>query len=467
MLRWLLKRLTNRSPRPDSRRVLLDSSRARFFAFACSLLPLSAAALTPAQWREDLAVAEAAIAATHPDLCHSVDPAALQRRLAQLRQRLNRPMDRDQGWRELATVNPLLADAHFLIGFDDWRHDAKAHLAAGGGLFPFEVEVDVDGGIVIRSTLSGGATPLRGARIRRIDGMDARAFSRDLLARMHGDTAAFRAGLLSRRWPFYFWKRFGDRAHVDLDLETPAALHLRAPAAQVWEALDAADRFDAQFNLELLPDSVAVLRLGTFAWPDKNQLLAFSENAFRRIRDAGVRTLIIDVRDNGGGNDDQWIDGVLPYIADKPYRWASGYRKKIIARYRKEGETIGAVVEGAVESWIPPQLENPLRFSGTTTVLVGRSTYSSAVLFANVMQDFGFATLAGPAGLVRSRQSGGVQSVVLPHSGLILAVPRFILQRPVAAADGELLTPDLILQDDPLDSRAAIGELLRGSAAAP
>lgn len=438
-----------------------------WFAAFCGLCALPAAALSPQQWQADLAAAEAAIQAIHPDLAHSADAAQLQRRLRELRRQLDRPLDRDQGWRLLATLNPLLADAHFCVCYDDWRGDAKAHLAAGRGLFPFEVDVSVDGDVVIRSTLSGGATPLRGARIRSIDGVDARELSRGLLARMHGDTAAFRAGLLSRRWPFYFWKLYGARAHFDLSLEADAAARLRVPAARQWQALDSGESFAAEFSLELLPGRAAVLRLGSFAWPDKAQLLAFTADAFRRIREAGVETLIIDVRDNGGGNDDQWIDGVLPYVADKPYRWASGYRKKIIAKYRKDGETLGAVVDGTVENWIQPQADHPLRFQGRTYVLVGRATYSSAVVFANVMQDFGFATLAGPAGLVRARQSGGVQSVALPHSGLVLAVPRFILQRPAGSAGAGMVTPDLVLQDDPLQPRAVIGQLLQSAAAAP
>lgn len=73
-----------------------------------------------------------------------------------------------------------------------------------------------------------------------------------------------------------------------------------------------------------------------------------------------------------------------------------------------DGETTGAVIDGRIERVIDPPLDNPLRFAGRTYVLVGRGSYSSAVLFANVMQDFGFATLAGSGGAARTRQSGRV-----------------------------------------------------------
>ncbi|GMV29916.1 MAG: hypothetical protein AMXMBFR59_20410 [Rhodanobacteraceae bacterium] len=99
---------------------------------------------------------------------------------------------------------------------------------------------------------------------------------------------------------------------------------------------------------------------------------------------------------------------------------------------------------------IDPPLESPLRFAGRTYVLVGRGSYSSAVLFANVMQDFGFATLAGSGEAARTRQSGGVQRSIRPHSGLVIAVPRLILQRPSGAETPQYVTPDLLVDEDPV-----------------
>lgn len=87
-------------------------------------------------------------------------------------------------------------------------------------------------------------------------------------------------------------------------------------------------------------------------------------------------------------------------------------------------------------------------------------TYSSAVLFSNVVQDYGFARVAGIGGAARTWQSGGVQSLVLPNTGLELSFPRFVLARPSGAAEPRLLQPDLPLADDPLHPHAAVDALL-------
>lgn len=430
-----------------------------------TVLPAQAAAatpLTPRQWREDIATIRTAIAQTHPDPSYSTDPAALDARLDRLQQAVPAPTSRDDAWRRLATLNPLLADAHFCICYDDWRSELRTQ-RGGDGMFPFAVQVDPGGTIVIRASQAGRPFALTGAHIVAIDGRPAGRIAGELLARMHGDTPGFRAELLSQRFGFYFWKMYGSRRHYDVDIGIASSPQRRLRVAAARR--DPAERFEQKFHLEVRADQTAVLTVATFAWPDKAQVLSFMQHSFRRLREEAVQTLIIDVRSNPGGNDDQWIDGLLPYLADTPYRIGSRYRKKIIARYRDDGETLGAVVDGEIDRWIEPQRDNPLFFAGTTYVLVGRGTYSSAILFSNVVQDFGFATLAGSAGLARTQQSGGVQSVALAHSGLVLAVPRFLLRRPSGARQPQWLTPDLLLDDDPLRPAAIINAVREHAAA--
>lgn len=197
----------------------------------------------------------------------------------------------------------------------------------------------------------------------------------------------------------------------------------------------------------------------SFAW-DMQPFLAFTRDAFGRMREAGVRRLVIDVRDNGGGDDAMCIEGVMPYVATQPYRWASTYTKRVVEEHRDEGEELGAIVSGSIDSWIAPQPDNPLRFSGEVYVLIGGGTYSSAVLFANVVRDFGFGKLAGTGGSVRADQSGGVQRAVLPNTGLAVWSPRFVLKRPSGASGPLLMQPDLAIDEDPVRPEAAVARLL-------
>ena len=419
------------------------------------------ARFSPGQLRQDAAFLGREILASHPDLAHSVDAELLSSSLRSLEGRLTEPLTRDEAWKLFATLNPLLADGHLFVGIPNWRAEAEAHLAQGGTFFPLEVYVSDDGTVLVKAALGGGVTPHAGARLQSIDGIDTRVVSSELLARAHGDTPAFRAELVSRRWWFYYWKVYGAKDNFDLVFSGEQSASVRVPGSRIKpEFLAEEADFGRQFGFELLKCRGALLTAKSFAWEDKTRFVAFTRDAFTRIRNAGAQTLIIDVRANGGGDDDFWIEGILPYVATKPYRWASTYRKRVLEEYRDEGEVTGDVVSGEIDRWIQPEPGNPLRFSGKVYLLIGRSTYSSAILFSNVVQDFGFGVVAGTGGSARANQTGGVQKSALPNTGLVLWWPRFILARPSSARDPLYVTPDLEVAENPQNPRDAVESLL-------
>ena len=290
--------------------------------------------------------------------------------------------------------------------------------------------------IVVRARLDETATWLAGRRIEMLDGVSAHDVAEKLLAHMNGDTMALRAQLLSERFAFWYWKFYGERKTVRLRIAgTDSIVEASSAIPRTYQEKS----FEQLFRLDLLDDAGALLTIDEFYWRDKPQFYAFTREAFARMRNAGTRTLIIDIRANPGGDDDVWIEGIMPYIATRSFSNGSSYRLKIIEGRQKEGQKVGDVVRGSQETQYPPQLDNPLRFTGKVYVLISPRTYSSAVLFSTVMQDRGFGTLAGVGGGARSTQSGGTQNITLPNTQMTMVVPRFVLdpqlgeQRPAAA----------------------------------
>jgi Peptidase family S41 len=451
---------------------VIDVRRLFDKAAGCGILLLACAAhghgqaaptLSPQQLRDDLSALEAAIERSHPDIEHSVDARTLAHAINDVRARLDRPMTRDEAWAAFAALNPVLADGHLSITFPGGAvAELERHLKDGGLLFPYNVHVDERGKLFIRSKLNGDVTPLAGARVEALDGVPAREVTGRLLAHINGDTPAFRAALLSDRFPFWYWKFFGDRRAHRLKVagsEVSVDASGEMPLAYREKAFEQLFRFD-----DIANTSAALLTIGSFVWRDKAAVYEFTRSAFTRIRDAGVRTLVIDIRSNSGGDDDMWIDGIMPYIASAPYRNGSSYQLKIVEGRQKEGQQVGEVVRGSQQTMYPPRLDHPQRFKGRVYVLIGPRTYSSAVLFANVVQDSGFGTIAGMGGAARTTQSGGTQNVTLPNTQIGVVAPRFVLKRPSGAAG--LLEPDLLVVDDPFRPMTAVETLLRVAASA-
>ncbi|GAB3253830.1 S41 family peptidase [Chitinimonas naiadis] len=421
------------------------------------------------QLQQDFLAMQTMISRTHPDVRHSVSHEALTQAYRRVAVQLQKPMTRDEAWRVLATLNPVFADAHLAITQPDWRGQVLAHLKAGGGLFPYEVHVDPTGEVYIRAELGGKPTPLAGARIDTINGRKAGDVVAAILDRTHGDTLAFRANIASRRWAYFYWKRYDAPERYTLTLhqgDRPQTLQLAA-GTQTPAQIATDNDFDRQFQFALLPDNTALLTINSFYWEDKARYFAFTERAFTAIRDAKVSKLIIDIRANGGGDDDLWKKGLLRYIADKPYKGGSGYFKKVLAGRQSGTEQVGDVIAGTIQTWEGLEPEGPLHFHGKTYVLVGDNTYSSAILFSNVVQDYDFGKVVGTGGYARTLQSGGVQSQALPNTGLEIGAPRFLLIRPSGAAKPELLTPDISLPDNPYVGDELVQTLLKRISAQP
>ncbi|UVW29408.1 S41 family peptidase [Massilia sp. H6] len=389
--------------------------------------------VTAAQFRADLAFMRETIVRMHPDPEFSTNKRALDTAFDRLGQDVPPRLTRDEAWRRLASLNPLFADAHFLVGYADWRGDTLSWLAGGGTLFPLEVELDEDAELYVRR-----ATPsAERERIVSINGIDARTVVRTLLAKTHGDTPSFRARLLAQRWWLFYWKTYGAPLQYRLALEKGGQGRIvDLPGSRAVPAFmrDEA-QFAHQFNLDIRCCGSAVLTVGSFSASDPAPFMAFTHDAFTKIRNAGVTSLVIDISNNGGGDDAMWLDGLMPYLATTPYRTGSTYRAMSRARPGVQGE----VSDGEISTWRQPQLNHPLHFGGKIVVKIGPATYSSAILFANVMRDFGLAKLVGRGGAARRSQSGGVRGVSLPHTGLVLSLPRFILDPPAGRVPGALL----------------------------
>lgn len=400
----------------------------------------------PAFAMSDIEFVRQTVERIHPGIAHSCPPAQLDAALAALPRQP--AASRDEAWRRWAAINPLLADAHWFIGLPNWRDDYKQHHDAGGALFPYEVSISADGRLFVQARLGGDPSPHAGDEITAINGIPASKLVADLLPLMHGDSLQFRRHLLAQRWWLYHWKTHGADSHYNVALRRHGA-QAAAGSKAMPQVLRDEDGFDNRFTFRLLPHGAAVLSVKTFLSDDKERFVDWTRTVFQRMREAGTTTLVIDISANGGGDDVMWLEGLMPYLADKPFRTGSTYRKK-------DGAT-GQLIQGEITTWHSPQPNHPLRFHGKTYVVVGPSTYSSAVLFANVMQDFGFATLAGAGGAVRTSQSGGVRRFDLPQSGLALYVPRFVLDRPAGERGAAWLKPDI-----PLPDERAVEALLRG-----
>ncbi|MEO1174822.1 MAG: S41 family peptidase, partial [Myxococcota bacterium] len=222
-----------------------------------------------------------------------------------------------------------------------------------------------------------------------------------------------------------------------------------------------------------LDDGVAYLRPGPFynvEVPEELEnpadFITFVDSAFEMFLSARARALIVDLRNNPGG-DSSFSDPLVAWFAHRPFCFASSFRIRSSeaaeasnrARLERTGgggisetyaKRFAATPHGEVfELELPNTKPRTRRFPGPVFVLIDRASYSNAVSTAALVQDYGFATVAGEATADLATTYGAMEHFALPVTGLRVGFPKAHIIRPNGDPRPAGVVPDLPLSGPP------------------
>ncbi len=403
----------------------------------------------------------AQMAALHPDLSLRTDLAGFERTRAAIVAAIDRPMTQREAWLLFARLNPYLRDGHNGIQMPDRAALAQAHVDAGGRIFPFTVHLGSDGLLRVRDATAGVA---RGARILAINGRAADQVIAEMLAVTEGDTPAFRRELVARRFVVLHWLLFGDTRDYAVTLDDGAGCprQLLVPGATTLAPSDQPKvPASSRFAYQILAGEVGYLKAGSFLGEYDEALARVARQAFTEFKARGIRALIIDVRDNGGGDDPMWQNHLMEYITAKPYAQVGRFAVRVNQHNAGPGDVIGEVQRKDYKKRFTPSPVQPLRFVGPVYLLAGRFSYSSAIQFLVAAQDFGIARIAGRETGGLACQTGKLTEIAMPRTGLRAYAPVMAFIRPSGHGCERGVIPELAVDDDGLDPDRAPALLAR------
>jgi len=287
----------------------------------------------------------------------------------------------------------------------------------------------------------------------------------------------------------YLWVELGEREHFTLQVREDNGQSRRARIRaltrdELVAAMEGAPKvFALDFNARearMLNGQVAYLRPGPFYNAEDPQnvwstraFTAFIDDAFGSFLKNGARSLVIDLRNNPGG-DNSFSDPMIGWIADRPFRFAS----KFLVRSSDEAAASnqarldaspdaakGASGRYAMAYKVTPrgrtfEFDIPMarpregaRFKGTVYVLVNRNSYSNAVNVAAIFQDYGWAKIAGEPTADYATTYGAMEHFTLPNTGIKVGFPKALIVRP--SGDERLggVEPDIVIQTPVVPSK--------------
>jgi C-terminal processing protease CtpA/Prc len=427
-------------------------------AQSCAHISTAAWELAPARFDDGPMIAQAELVADfdawisgmralNPDLSIRADMQQLSQQAEGIRRELTRPMSRREAWLHFARLNPYLRDAHAGIQMPNYREALETHLKAGGHIVPIEVRFAEDGSLRVFTVAPGADAIKPGDRLVSINGHGAKEMVDTMLSVSIGDTPEFQHAFLERRFAMLFWNLYGDTGEYDVVVEaaeTRCPTRVRAPGGETLpEALQSQPTARELFDWRVLRGNIGYLRVDGFDGDLKDELAKLSHTAFTAFKERAVRALIIDVRENGGGDDPLWQQDLVDHFTSKPYAQLSHYATRVTKDNADPGDVIGTVQSADYAKRFTPPAVDPIRFNGPVYILDGPYSYSATIQFIVAAQDFGLAKIAGEETAALSCQTGQVRRIELPRTGLSATTPITAYTRPSGQGCRRGVIPDV------------------------
>jgi hypothetical protein len=429
----------------------------------CAVGSSSAPALPPARFEEGPTIAPADLVADfdgwlagmrslNPDLSIRADIPRLDREAARIRGTLTRPMSRREAWAHFARLNPYLGDGHNGISMPDYRDTLEAYVKSGGRIVPIEMRFAADKSLRVFAAAPGINAIKPGDQVLSINGRSADRLVRAMLDLAPGDTPAQRRAWVARRFGALYWLLYGDTGQYDLavrSVQSGCRLQLRlAGAANLPVSLQPNPKAEDQFAWRVLPGGIGYLRVDGFDPEQRDALASVAQTAFTAFKEQKARAVIIDVRENGGGDDPLWQQSLMEFITDKPYAQLSRYVARITKENADPGDVIGDVKRAEYTGRFTPNPVDPVRFDGPAYILAGPFSYSATIQFIVAAQDFGIAKIAGEKTGALSCQTGQVRRIAMPKTGLFAFTPLIAYTRPSGVGCERGVIPDVPIAID-------------------
>ena len=388
-------------------------------------------------------------------------------------------------YRILAPVVAAIKCGHTGVGLPEEMQKAYSTKAL---LLPLQIRV-LAGKVYILRDFSDGATTLAGREIRSINGVPAAKIVETMLATTPGDgdsqtcrISRMSGWTLARRLPALLGLQSPYEVTVwDAKENREATVHLEGKelprlqeAARAKFPQDQRDETAGEFKLKD-EGKIAVMKINGFGGfvdtARKKSLREFYRESFEAMNESGTKSLILDLRDNGGG-EDELGKLLLSYLVDEPFKYYDDLvinaRQFTFQKYTNRTEPLPADLlevqpNGKYRmvkhpNWGMQQPSKP-SFRGKVLILINGGSFSTTSEFLSQAHFHKRATFIGEesGGGYYGNTSGPSLRLTLPHSKVQVGVP---LMTYYMAVSGYQAKAHGVLPDYPVEY--TIEELLEG-----
>jgi hypothetical protein len=433
-----------------------------FLAATPSIAAPGEPVFTPDEIRADLKMAWATMIDVSPDPFFSSNRQQVEALYHHTLASLTRPMTERELFIPLASVFGALNCGHVGLSFSKRLNSAAFR-------FPLEIDLTDDNSVIVTEDVS--RTIPFGSTLVSVNGVSA-ARIRDLTFAMEGaETPALRRTKIpdSSAWPTI--ALCGPGPTYDVAWTTPDGKSVSGNIARPAKVTQASDegRLANPYTFSAIHHG-RVGYLNYLSCEDVPRMKTFIADVVADMRAAGIRDLIIDIRNNRGG-DSRVSDEMWRCLSAKPFKQIGGFickSSRLLKRrtgYEQYLTSYGSEAwhapNGAIMRYIegpdtdlvsPAAAEN--RFTGSVYLFISAGTFSSGMNCAVAAKDYGLATLVGEETGEPVISAGELFDFDTPNVGLGVFVPTKLFEGPKPHPPNQGVLPDIHVATSPADKAA-------------
>ena len=465
-----------------------------FFAGCASMLqrPVTHTTPTPEEFgkifpeqelKSDLHMLMETLEAVHPSLYAYTSKSEIDSLRRDLEEHLTTPMARREFYFKIAPLVARIGDGHTSVRVP-WEEYSHFRSREGGLAFPFNIAFDSLAGVTITRNYSNDSVVSVGDHILSINGRSADSLFAFFLHGFSGERMVFRQQNVAGSLRLLLWL---NKVCAPYDLivrqrggQNRIARHIEGVTLQDVLTSDSLFGMGStilpDYRFERLQDSIGYIDFRSMS--NLERFEKFLSVIFADIRAHPIRGLVVDLRNNGGG-DSQLGSALLSFLTDSSYRMAERKEWKMSAQYKAYmrqmipwwirwfpftwvssdarhyfGAADGEIIVDSSLAEAPG--ENPLRYRGRTCILIGPGTFSSAMMLSDAIADYRIATLIGEETGGIPTAYGEVYSFDLPNTKLSTGVSSaFYVRANGNRSDRRGIMPDIEVHQTETDARSA------------
>jgi len=348
----------------------------------------------------------------HPDLLAYLPESDYQENKRQVLNSIQDSMKVEKFYLLIAPFVASLKNGHMNVSIPI---ASRIQYVNNGGLaFPLKVNI-VDDRLFVSFDLSKEQNVPVNAELLSINGIPSSEILKQMFGLMGSEiTNEIKYSQINNYFSILLWYMYhfeNDYQLTILDNDTKKEIHLQGITQQRYtEMMKGNQSFQNNTNLyDFTIDSVknfAYLKIRSFANAEK--LSEFLKTSFQQLLTCHTDSLIIDVRDNGGGRSPS-VDSLMNYLTNKPYKlWSKSflkisedvknvYKEKYPDLYNEIEDLSNGQLYNLDNSFTEPRTQSIL-YSSKVIVYANSKSYSAASTFVSLIDCLQIGTIIGYTG---------------------------------------------------------------------